>query len=147
MTMLLPHDKGDLRETSSFATLLGKLRTSALYEPVFISDHFPRDPTQRYTALALLKKSGLPVRCMLYTYSPGGSVPNLHFAWTVPQTAGEDEITNRTVEIVESLNDQCPQYMTRQTRKDFVSKFGRVTNVILELSDTYFIFFLTTYLS
>jgi hypothetical protein len=99
------------------------------HEPIFINECLPIDKGKRYDALQLLKEQGLPFKTVMYTHSPGGSIPNSHFVWKINSDETMDEINTTTTVIVAKISSDLPKYHTRQMRREFKEMTDLLTTI------------------
>ena len=66
-------------------------------------------------------ESGLSVPCMMYTYSPGGSILNHTFLWRLPDYNSVEACVSINQQVVSKLNEI---FHTQAMKKQFVSHYG-----------------------
>jgi len=101
------------------------LKEKPTYEPVFVRDFAPLDRRQRYSYLQELKK-GLSVPVVLLTHTIGANVGNYHFLWKVPECFNIQAAVSENNRVIQSIQDQLPQYHTRIMRQNFINMYGRL---------------------
>ena len=69
-------------------------------------------------------EKGLSVPCMMYTYSPGGSILNHSFLWRLPDDFSLEAALSVNQQVVAKVMEGLPVYHTRAMKKEFVSHYG-----------------------
>ena len=115
-----------LSETPSnqahYHTLHEALRVANEYEAIFLNDFCPHDRKQRWD---YLQSIFTPYSCTMYSYT--GSNQHLHFIWKINVFDNETERMNKNQDVKRSVTTNFPTDHSRAMRREFTSKFGKVT--------------------
>ncbi|XP_070571401.1 uncharacterized protein [Ptychodera flava] len=118
-----------LDTSRKLAPVIAALREKDNYQFVNVNELLPTDSRARYNFICLVKRAGLPFKATLYTYAAGGNVGNFHFMWKVDTNDGEDTILTKATTLSTEIQELVPHFHTRQMRREFCDKFGKVANV------------------
>ena len=116
-------------EAEQLVALTDILNQKDAYEPVFLNDALPIDRKKRHDVIALLKRVGLSFKMILYCYGAGGNVGNFYFGWKINPQDDADTISTHVARLSSGILDTVPSYHTRQMRREFIHKFGLVSNM------------------
>ena len=121
--ILQPRLIGTPSEMAHYNELRKALHSINVYEVIFLNEFCPNDRKRKYD---YLKNIFTPFNCTMYTYT--GGKQHLHFIWKVDALHDTTERINRNEIIKKQLESKLPTYHSRGMRKEFLSKFGRITN-------------------
>jgi hypothetical protein len=103
-----------------------------------IDDLLPANSLQKCRLMNLLNSTGLSCPSMLLTYSPGGSIANLHSIWQLPQEHDPTVYFDKSQSQVEEIKKVLPQIHTRAMRKAMFRKFGHISSGVKPSALRYF---------
>ena len=69
---------------------------------------------------------GLYIPTMLLTHSTGNNCGNSHFLWQVSDESLEEAVRN-SQGAIEEVKSKLPVFHSRQMKREFVNKFGRIS--------------------
>ena len=83
-----------------------------------------------YHILKQLKDSGLHSRCVYYTIEMSGNVGNLVYIWKIPSGVTEGELLSRCGQIIKTLDEQAPKFVSKLVKKHFMETYGFVASPV-----------------
>lgn len=121
--ILTPLQGSTIHTDKKYGSLVQRLLTAQVFDPIGINDVLPDEPCARYRYLKRLKDSGIVIGngrdlMVLYTRSYGNNTESLHYAWLIP--ANEDVDEDRTRKAQRHCEQQAPVYFTRQLKRKFI---------------------------
>ena len=117
--------KSDVR-FPCFTSLINSLNGIQPYQEIFLTDHCPLAPRQRYDYIQKIQR-GLDIPVVVMTFSPGNNRGNFHFVWKYCSDDSMETVFQKSIAVVESIKPQLPIYHTRAMRKCLFTQFGRIS--------------------
>lgn len=108
------------------ASLVKELESKDAYEPVFVRDFAPVDRRERFAYVRNLE-TGLPFKCILATKSFGSNIGNYQYIWKIPEHVSMDVALMENQKVLSAIASRLPQYHTRTMKREFISRFGRIS--------------------
>ena len=119
-----------LKVTNDFPIILNPvceaLKQTDCYDTISVRDFAPVDRRERYAYIRQLER-GLSVRCVMITRSFGSNIGNYRFIWKIPEHVTLENALTENQRVVSKILQDLPMYHTRCMRREFVSKFGRIS--------------------
>ena len=99
--------------------------------PISIKQHLETSDRKKiFYLLDTLKEHGISSRCVFYSIDQPGNLPNLAFLWKIPQNISEGDLLRHSSQIITELKEKAPKYLSKLTKKQFMSTYGFVTNQV-----------------
>ena len=92
-----------------------------LYHPLCLNDFFPLD---HYSRKSWLTKLTLPYPVKEYRYAHGNQLGVVSFIWRISDPEDESSLAK----VLFTVEKQLKVYSTREMRRQFISKYGRLKN-------------------
>ena len=104
-----------------YSDLCTALSNLPLYSPLCVNDFAPVD---RYLRKVWLSHLALPYPVKEYRYAYGNQLGVVSFLWRV----GNPEDESSSAKVLLTVSGQLKMYSTREMRRQFISKYGRINN-------------------
>lgn len=105
-----------------------KLIEAGPYSFLELNEYAPSSSKKKYRFMKDIRL-GLQISTMLLTHSTGNNCGNSHFLWQVFDESLEEAICN-SQGVIEEVKSKLPVFHSRQMKREFINKFGRVSSAV-----------------